>query len=72
MNFKELIEKLKESGNGSNYLLKMWLDDLHIFPEINYNNIYGFIRGLYAADYISEEDEQSLINLLLQLVHDKY
>lgn len=67
MNFKELIEKLKESENGSWYLLKMWLDELHIYSEINYHIIYGFIRGLYAADYISEEDEQSLINLLIHL-----
>lgn len=67
MTLKELINNLKQFENGSDYLLKVWLDELQLNRDLNYQNIYGFIRGLFAVNFISENDEQSLLDELINL-----
>lgn len=64
MTFDELIKKLKELQNGSEYMIKIWYDELPNHRKENINKLYGFIRALYAVNFISEDDEKELIEQL--------
>lgn len=65
MNFEELIEKLKkEHGNNGTYeVLKMWYKELkRTNNNFYYYKISGFLWGLYATEFINDNEREELIN----------
>ena len=75
MTLEKLIKKLQRKRNGSSGFLKAWLEDLSTLKSIyecseykcsiyddmlnKYQTIYGFIWGLFATNYITEEEQKS-------------
>lgn len=82
MKLKELVEKLRESKSSSCNMLDMWLGELNEFSAIykvdysstarkdlseTYERIYGFIRGLQALEYISDDETDVLLSELINV-----
>lgn len=68
----ELVERMANvpNDNGEYAVLRSWLNDLeivenHILHEITFYKIYGFIRGLRATDFISDEEREKLLDILI-------
>lgn len=69
---KEIIEKLKnEHGeNGSWFVLKSWYEIDFKKPKRKndtYEDIYGFLYGLYAVGYISKTQKKIAIDYLIEM-----
>lgn len=69
---EKIIDKLKkEHGeNGAWYILKKWYEQEFKIPEkedIVYENIYGFLYGLYATGFITRDQEKTATEYLIDI-----
>ena len=80
MNINELIEKLKcKKGNNLVYtLLETWLEEVNISSTKDietkreyYYNIYGFIWGLRATNFITDKEQNEITEDLIQKAFTK-
>lgn len=63
MTINELIKKLDQEKRFESEVLKMWLDDYHKNHDFNhYQKIYGFLFGLSAARYITNEQRDEILD----------
>lgn len=69
----ELVERMSNisDNNGEYAVLRSWLNDFevaenHYLHENNFYQIYGFIWGLCATNFISEEERENLTNTLIE------
>ncbi|MBQ8299274.1 MAG: hypothetical protein IJX99_05350 [Clostridia bacterium] len=76
MKLNDLIEKLKmEKGkNGTWGLLQQWIIDMNTAEykrdqDKTYEKIYGFLWGLEATDYITEEEKEMLQEDLFKIYY---
>lgn len=68
MTIKELIEKLrKEYGaeNGCYKVLQYYVETSN--KLYSYAHASGFINGLYAVNYINDEEHEMLTNELIEI-----
>lgn len=66
---EKIIDRLKKE-NGAYYLLETWYKkDLKnpSYKENIYNNIYGFLYGLYAIGFLEESERKTAINYLIEI-----
>lgn len=69
---KEIIEKLKNehSENGAWNVLKEWYEKKFKIPKRKddaYENIHGFLYGLYATGFISLDQINAAMNYLIEM-----
>jgi len=73
MTLKNLVVKLESEGRPTR---KSWVDDLtyshiKIIREEAHNKLYGFVRGLYSAGYLTEEEKGMLSHELHGILHNR-
>lgn len=66
MTILELIEKLKEERglNGYYHILNDWLCDYNHGQNQCFDKIIGFLYGLRATGYLSDDDFNSIFDSL--------
>lgn len=87
MTLEQLVEKLRKKGNGSGVFLETRLKDLSTLKDIyenseyrrsayydllsKYQLIYWYIWDLFATEYITKEEEVTLLGELTELAFDR-
>lgn len=73
MRLEELIEKLQSVNTyesiGSSAVFEAWINDSITRGWNTYDNLYGFIWGLYSLSFITKEEKDSLVSELMQTVN---
>ena len=72
MTLNELIEKLQSVNSyesiGSAAVFDTWINDSIFRGWHTYDNLYGFIWGLYSLSFITKDEKESLLLDLMQTV----